>query len=101
MTPNLGQGGCCALEDAIVLANKLGRLTCNDNGEMGSFEGALRDFEKSRLERCLPLTVRANVMGQLLQIDNEIVCSIRNLVVERVFNPKSFLDHTDFDCRTV
>jgi 2-polyprenyl-6-methoxyphenol hydroxylase-like FAD-dependent oxidoreductase len=102
MTPNLGQGGCCALEDAIVLANKLqGAIKRERNAtEKGvDVDEALREFEKERLKRCLPLTVRANVMGQLLQIDNPVVCSVRNLVVEKVFNPKSFLDHTNFDCR--
>ncbi|QDZ22044.1 monooxygenase [Chloropicon primus] len=92
MTPNLGQGGCCALEDAVVLSNCLAR-------GQGTMEEALREYERERLKRCFPLTVRANIMGALLQIGNPIVTGVRDAVIERVFSPAHFLDHTCFDCR--
>ena len=98
MTPNLGQGGCCALEDAVVLGRHLGRAEGGDSSEVAE---ALRAYEKERLGRCFPLTVRANVMGSLLQIDNPLVCSVRDQVIQRLFNPASFLDHTQYDCRVV
>ena len=92
MTPNLGQGGCCALEDAVVLS----RMVEDHPGDLAL---AFRKYEEKRALRCLPLTIRAHVMGFLLQIDNPIVCAVRNAVVERIFSPKSFLDHTLYDCR--
>ena len=93
MTPNLGQGGCCAIEDSIILANRISSYSETQMSE------AFRDFEKVRLQRCFPLTVRANVMGQLLQIDNPVVCTLRDAVVENAYDPSHFLDHTNYDCR--
>ncbi|WZN63626.1 monooxygenase [Chloropicon roscoffensis] len=94
MTPNLGQGGCCALEDAVVLGRRLGGAA---GGE--GMAAALRSYEAERLRRTLKLTVRAGVMGSLLQIDNPLVTAARDAVVSRAFDPSSFLDHTSYDCR--
>ena len=93
-TPNLGQGGCCALEDAVVLGRRLGGAA---GGE--GVAAALRSYEAERLRRTLKLTVRAGVMGSLLQIDNPLVTAARDAVVSRAFDPSSFLDHTNYDCR--
>ena len=38
-------------------------------------------------------------MGSLLQIDNPLVTAARDAVVSRAFDPSSFLDHTNYDCR--
>ena len=92
MTPNIGQGGCCALEDAVVLSQMV-------EDHPGDLALAFRKYEEKRALRCFPLTIRAHVMGFLLQIDNPIVCAVRNAVVERIFSPKSLLDHTLYDCR--
>lgn len=93
-TPNLGQGGCCALEDAVVLGRRLGGAA---GGE--GVAAALRSYEAERLRRTLKLTVRAGVMGSLLQIDNPLVTAARDAVVSRAFDPSSFLNHTNYDCR--
>jgi len=85
------------LEDAIVLADRLAAAIDGDGGDVSA---ALRDFERRRLERCLPLTVRAWAMGFLLQIDNPLVCAVRDAVVQNLFSPKHFLDHTEYDCTT-
>ena len=45
-TPNLGQGGCCALEDAVVLGRRLGGAA---GGE--GVAAALRSYEAERLRR--------------------------------------------------
>lgn len=86
MTPNLGQGGCTALEDALVLASKLskGGLTVD----------SLVEYEKERKQRCLPLTIRAHLMGAALQLPLAPVVALRDLVVEKAFSPSHFLDHT-------
>lgn len=86
MTPNLGQGGCTALEDAVVLARALANavqsgaaittVATSGSGlqqQQQRLETALRGFEAERSGRCLPLTVRANIMGLLLQLPFEPV----------------------------
>jgi len=46
MMPNLGQGGCQAIEDAYVLANKLGEVT-----DRSQIPGTLQGFYRERLPR--------------------------------------------------
>ena len=46
MMPNLGQGGCQAIEDAIVLKEELGKLTSR-----ASVPGALLTYRNRRLIR--------------------------------------------------
>lgn len=96
MTPNLGQGACCALEDAVVLARKLADAT---KSETASVEEALRSYGSERWPRIFPLTIRANVVGSLLQWENPVVCSVRNsLVIPKLVRLGPVLEHTNFDC---
>ncbi|KAG2451908.1 hypothetical protein HYH02_003683 [Chlamydomonas schloesseri] len=103
MTPNLGQGGCVALEDAVVLGRSLGALARGPQGPGPAPSGdalaaALRGYEAERSRRCLPLTVRSNLMGQALQIPLAPVVAVRNAFVKAAFRPGHFLDHTAYDC---
>ncbi|KAL5750842.1 hypothetical protein ACOSP7_025445 [Xanthoceras sorbifolium] len=96
MTPNLGQGACCALEDAVVLARKLANATKSGNA---SLEDALRSYESERWPRIFPLTIRANLVGSLLQWENPVVCSVRNnVVIPKLVRLGPVLEHTNFDC---
>lgn len=96
MTPNLGQGACCALEDSIVLATKLaGALS----GSQDTLDQALRVYCQERWNRIFPLTVRANLVGSLLQWKNPIVCGIRDTVmIPKLVRLGPFLEHTNFEC---
>ncbi|KAI4338435.1 hypothetical protein MLD38_023496 [Melastoma candidum] len=97
MTPNLGQGACCALEDAVVLARKLAAAV--RSGDPGAIDGALESYERERWPRVFPLTVRANVVGSLLQWENPVVCSVRNnVIIPKVVRLGPLLEHTNFDC---
>ncbi|GMH09542.1 hypothetical protein Nepgr_011383 [Nepenthes gracilis] len=96
MTPNLGQGGCCALEDAIVLAKKLSAAI---KSGQGSIEEALESYGNERWFRLFPLTVRAYFVGALLQLDNPAVCFVRNnFVVPKLVQIRPLLEHTNFEC---
>ncbi|XP_058209132.1 monooxygenase 2-like [Rhododendron vialii] len=95
MTPNLGQGACCALEDAVVLARKLASAIKTGST---SVEDALRSYSNERWPRIFPLTVRANLVGSLLQWDNPAVCSVRNNVIIPKVTLGPMLEHTNFDC---
>jgi len=111
MTPNLGQGGCTALEDAVVLAravkSEIGAgadaWRTLDPGEerCAALAAAFKKYEIERVRRCLPLTVRSYAMGALLQLGQPPVVAVRDAFVEKVFNPSHFLDHAMYDCGTL
>lgn len=107
MTPNLGQGGCTAIEDAVVLARQLAPLLQTSSSSSASrssrldaaaVAGALREYEAERSSRCLPLTVRSYAFGAALQLPYAPVIAARDLFMENLFQPAHFLDHTEFDC---
>ncbi|KAF0909055.1 hypothetical protein E2562_030809 [Oryza meyeriana var. granulata] len=92
MTPNLGQGACCALEDAVVLARRLAAAA----GEYGE---AMRAYERERWGRVFPLTARAGLVGALVQWGNPAVCAARDgVVIPKLVRLGPFLEHTNFDC---
>ncbi|DBA84691.1 TPA: hypothetical protein ACH3X1_005947 [Trebouxia sp. C0004] len=109
MTPNLGQGGCTALEDAVILARKVNALLhpSQAKGERqhslrsvatSDLIQVLREYENERKSRTRLITVRSNLMGQALQIPFAPVCSLRNFVVRNIYSPRHFLDHANYDC---
>ncbi|XP_022159476.1 uncharacterized protein LOC111025881 isoform X2 [Momordica charantia] len=101
MTPNLGQGACCALEDAVVLARKLTAALKSGSGTP-SVEEAMRSYGTERWPRVFPLTVRANMVGSALQWENPVVCSVRNnVVIPKLVRLGPLLEHTNFDCNAL
>lgn len=90
MTPNLGQGGCAALEDALVLAD---RLEGDDDA------AALRAYEAARFERTAFLVRRARWLGRVGQERFGVLCALRNLLVRlrprRSFH-RELLSYVDF-----
>ncbi|KAG0544980.1 hypothetical protein BDA96_02G322400 [Sorghum bicolor] len=93
MTPNLGQGACCALEDAVILARRLA-----DAGGAQA-QAAMRAYEAERWARVFPLTARAGLVGALVQWDNAAVCAARDgVVIPRLVRLGPFLEHTNFEC---
>uniref|UniRef100_A0A6N2KJA2 FAD-binding domain-containing protein n=1 Tax=Salix viminalis TaxID=40686 RepID=A0A6N2KJA2_SALVM len=96
MTPNLGQGACCALEDAVILSRKLVNAI---NSGPTSVEDAMKSYGIERWSRVFPLTVRANLVGSLLQWENPVVCSVRNnVVIPKLVRLGPILEHTNFEC---
>jgi FAD-dependent urate hydroxylase len=71
-TPNLGQGACQAIEDAICLAASL----------VGSrqVETALRKFEQARQSRTTAITNDSWRLGRLCQWENPFGCWLRNIL---------------------
>ncbi|KAI3820823.1 hypothetical protein L1987_08372 [Smallanthus sonchifolius] len=95
MTPNLGQGACCALEDAVVLVQKLAPAL--KAGPM-AIEDALRSYQTERWPQIFPMTVRANVVGAVLQLENPVVCAVRdNVLVPKLIRLGLMLEHTNFE----
>lgn len=71
-TPNLGQGGCMAIEDALVLAK------CLQNEP--SPELALRHYESKRRKRTRHVQQRSLLMGHIGQWENRLVIGGREVV---------------------
>jgi len=70
MTPNMGQGACQALEDAVVLANCLCRIR--------PVEAALRRYEDLRILRTAAIVRKSKAAGRILQLDQPGLESFRN-----------------------
>ena len=69
-TPNLGQGACQALEDAVVLADCLRRHGATADG--------LRRYEEARRARTERIVRLSRQMGRMLQWKNPVAVWTRN-----------------------
>jgi 2-polyprenyl-6-methoxyphenol hydroxylase-like FAD-dependent oxidoreductase len=76
MTPNLGQGGAMAIEDAVALARTLDRIPATD--------AALDDFLRRRHARVLSVQNRSRSFGRLGHVASPLGCSLRNFLIRRV-----------------
>jgi len=71
-TPNMGQGACQAIEDAIVLSNELSKNV--------DFKEAFKNFEKRRIRRTHSIANLSWYIGKIAQLDNRLLVSLRNFV---------------------
>ncbi|MEU9501969.1 FAD-dependent monooxygenase [Streptomyces sp. NPDC048196] len=69
MTPNLGQGGCQAVEDAVVLAHEAG-----PDADLGA---ALAAYTRQRLPRTMEVVRRAERIGRLTTWRSRPACALR------------------------
>ena len=69
-TPNLGQGACQALEDAVVLAHCLSATR--------PVETALREYEHLRIPRTTAIVRNSWQIGKALQLDSPVLELFRN-----------------------
>lgn len=75
-TPNMGQGACQAIEDAIVLGNMMKKY--KDHSE------AFRAFEKRRIARTHFIVKNSRMIGHVAQMKNPFLIGIRNYFVKRI-----------------
>ena len=73
MTPNLGQGGCQGIEDAVTLDLCLASTT--------EVDAAFRDYESRRIARTARVVREARRFGRVGQIENAALRQARNLAV--------------------
>lgn len=76
-TPNLGQGACQALEDALVLAKCL-----SDQREPVA---ALRAFEARRSKRSAAIIKQSALVGKVGQWEQPLLCSLRDRLTPLAF----------------
>ena len=72
MTPNLGQGGCQAIEDALVLRRAL--------AARASPIDALRQYESERIARTTPIVLHSRQVGRIAQTELPAACWARDLL---------------------
>jgi 2-polyprenyl-6-methoxyphenol hydroxylase-like FAD-dependent oxidoreductase len=95
-TPNLGQGGCLAMEDAMVLARCFQKY--------GATEEALRKYEGCRYKRTAAITKYSRHYGSLGQSENPLALTIKSIAIPLA--PESLLQRLvrtvfDYDANTV
>ncbi|WP_406388323.1 FAD-dependent oxidoreductase [Streptomyces sp. NBC_00211] len=73
MTPNLGQGGCQAVEDAVVLAHLL------DAG--ADVPAALAAYDAARRSRTDAIRVRSRRAGRIAALSRPLAVAVRDLAV--------------------
>ena len=82
-TPNLGQGGGMALEDAAVLAKCI--------AQESQIEVALRRYETRRRQRTKHIQQRSRLMGEIAQWEGRMIVAGRRVVTG--FLPARFFEH--------
>jgi 2-polyprenyl-6-methoxyphenol hydroxylase-like FAD-dependent oxidoreductase len=82
-TPNMGQGACMAVEDAVVLANLL-EISPNP-------EEAFKSFEQKRIRRTTKIVNDSWQIGKMAQWENPFMASLRNVAISLV--PKRIADN--------
>ena len=90
-TPNLGQGGCLAIEDAAVLARCLKKYASDAGPAAGGKElslspvsVALRRFERLRFARTAAIVRYSRVYGVVGQWENRWAVQVRGLILSTV-----------------
>ena len=76
MTPNLGQGACQAIEDAVALGACLKAEP--------DLVTALKLYETQRIKRTHRIARLARFAGQAVQVENPAISSARNFVLKRI-----------------
>ncbi|WP_328791912.1 FAD-dependent monooxygenase [Streptomyces sp. NBC_00273] len=75
MTPNLGQGGCQAVEDAAVLGHLLAGIDAAD------VPAALAAYSAARCARTDAIRVRARRAGRVAALTHPLAVAVRDLAV--------------------
>jgi 2-polyprenyl-6-methoxyphenol hydroxylase-like FAD-dependent oxidoreductase len=84
MTINLGQGACQAIEDGVVLAN---RLAGRDD-----VAAALRDYEAERIPRTAWFVMRSRRIGDLARWQNPAATFLRDQIQRIAFRTVALAD---------
>ncbi|KAL3722733.1 hypothetical protein ACJRO7_035013 [Eucalyptus globulus] len=101
MTPDIGQGGCAALEDGVILARCLGEALRDKQGirseEYRRIEMGLKNYAKERRWRAFELISTAYMVGYIQTSNGKILSFLRNKVLGGFFAGQQ-LKLASFDC---
>ncbi|KAK7280582.1 hypothetical protein RJT34_25646 [Clitoria ternatea] len=111
MTPDIGQGGCCALEDAIVLARCLAEafskesmrdIKVMDEEEKAKelykkIEGSLKKYADVRRWRSIDLVASSYMAGYIQQSESKLATFLRDNILAG-FLGSLLLKKSNYDC---
>ncbi|KAK4434650.1 Monooxygenase 2 [Sesamum alatum] len=105
MTPDIGQGGCSALEDSIILARclaeaLLAKQTCNDKEKDEDYvrmEKGLEKYSRDRRWRSFSLISTAYIVGLIQESDSKVISFLRKNFLFRAL-AGILARISDFDC---
>ena len=109
MTPDIGQGGCAALEDGVVLARCLAGALLKEQSEETKGKGdrereeykriemGLKKYAKERRWRSIDLISTAYIVGFVQQGDGKVTTFFRDNILA-AFLAGLVLKRADFDC---
>ncbi|KAF3958802.1 hypothetical protein CMV_016321 [Castanea mollissima] len=109
MTPDIGQGGCAALEDGVVLARCLAGALQKEQSEETKGKGdrereeykriemGLKKYAKERRWRSIELISTAYIVGFVQQGDGKVTTFFRDNILA-AFLAGLLLKKADFDC---
>ncbi|ESW14781.1 hypothetical protein PHAVU_007G016700 [Phaseolus vulgaris] len=111
MTPDLGQGGCCALEDGVVLARCLAEAFSKEAGRdmkekdeeevhYKRIEESLKKYARERRWRSIDVTATDYMLGRIQQTESKIVTFLRENILA-TFLASQILNKTGYDCGTL
>jgi 2-polyprenyl-6-methoxyphenol hydroxylase-like FAD-dependent oxidoreductase len=79
MTPNMGQGACTAIEDAVVLGRCLERY--------GPSSATLRRYERLRASRTRRIVRQSRRIGWLAQLTSPALVAVRDQLIRLIPDP--------------
>ena len=103
MTPDLGQGGCCALEDGIVLARCLAAAFSkhikekDEEDQFKRIEGSLKKYAKERRWRSIDVIATAYMVGSIQQAESKLVTFLRDNILA-AFLASQLFKKSGYDC---
>jgi 2-polyprenyl-6-methoxyphenol hydroxylase-like FAD-dependent oxidoreductase len=87
-TPNLGQGACMAIEDALVLAQCV--------AQKGEMQARLRKYESLRFKRTKYITRESRRAGRIGQMENALAVALRSVWLKTLPNVLVELIHRSY-----
>ncbi|XP_061364717.1 monooxygenase 3-like isoform X2 [Gastrolobium bilobum] len=110
MTPDLGQGGCSALEDGVVLARCIAEAFSKkpmrhikekeeeeEEDQYKRIEEGLKKYANERRWRSIDLISSSYILGSIQQSDSKLVTFLRDKILAS-FLASIYLKKSDFDC---
>lgn len=86
-TPNLGQGGCLAIEDAVVLARCLHKWGASaEPPSLTDINSALRNYESLRQARTAAVATNSRRYGVIGQWESATAVRLRNIMLAQLPN---------------
>ena len=82
MTPNLGQGGGQAMEDAATLAALLSPIAAAVNPDERTIDSILNSYDKARRPRTQALARRSRRLGTLAHVRGRSRTAVRDLLLQ-------------------